>query len=451
LRGRRYHSPNAGLSWAQSSAPPGTPEVSRSSMWVAALSTVVEWYDFTLYLYFATVLSRVFFGGGATSLLATLAGFAIAYCMRPLGAMFFGHIGDRIGRQRTLMLSMMLMTLAMLATALLPGYAAIGPAAGGLLLLLRCFMAFSVGGEYTGVVAYLLEGARAERRGLITSLASAASEVGALLAVAISALTVGAMSAAHLDAWGWRIPFFAGALLAGCVWIARSTMEESPDFLRQVRQRSVPESPLRHTLAHHWPALLRTFAISALGSITYYVGITYVPAFLASSHILAEGRSLWLSAIAAVAVILVTPFAGALSDRVGRKPVLIWLGVASMLLPLSMFALMAGGGEWRVAIGAIVLACVAGGVSAVGAPATAEQFPGEGRLSGLALGVTMATALFGGLTPFLAELLVQRTGWGALPGAMIAAVALVVLPVFLTMPETQPRLSKIRAHAGSDF
>jgi len=413
-------------------------------MVVAALSTIVEWYDFTLYLYFATVLSRVFFGGGKTSLLATLAGFAIAYAMRPLGAIVFGHIGDRIGRQRTLMLSMMLMTLAMLATALLPGYTAIGPASGGVLLLLRCFMAFSVGGEYTGVVAYLLEGARAERRGLITSLASAASEVGALLAVAISALTVGAMSTAHLDAWGWRIPFFAGALLAGCVWIARSTMEESPDFLRQVRQRSVPTSPLRHTLSEHRPALLRTFAISALGSITYYVGITYVPAFLSSSHILAEGRSLWLSTIAAVAVIVVTPFAGALSDYAGRKPVLIWLGIASMLLPFSMFGLMAGGGELRIAIGAIVLACVAGGVSAVGAPATAEQFPGEGRLSGLALGVTMATALFGGLTPFLAELLVQRTGWIALPGAMIAAVALVVLPVFLTMPETQPRLARAK-------
>ena len=425
----------------------GAPEVSRASMAVAALSTVVEWYDFTLYLYFATVLSRVFFGGGDGSLLATLAGFAISYGMRPLGAMVFGHIGDRIGRQRTLVLSMMLMTLAMLTTALLPDYAAIGPAAGVLLLLLRCFMAFSVGGEYTGVVAYLLEGARADRRGLITSLASAASEVGALMAVAISALAVNAMSTAHLNAWGWRIPFFVGAALAGCVWFARSTMEESPDFLRQLKQHTVPESPLRYTLTHHRPALLRTFAISALGSITYYVGITYVPAFLSSSGILAEGRSLGLSTLAAVAVILVTPLAGALSDRIGRKPVLIWLGVAGMLLPLPMFGLMAGGGELPIATGAIVLACLAGGVSAVGAPATAEQFPGEGRLSGLALGVTVATAIFGGLTPFLAELFIRLTRWTALPGVMIAVVALAVMPALLTMPETHPRLVRVRARA----
>jgi len=427
-----------------------SPRVSRGSMIVATLSTVVEWYDFTLYLYFATVLSRVFFGGGENSLLATLGGFAISYAMRPFGAMVFGHIGDRLGRRRTLLFSMMLMTLAMLATALLPDYAAIGPAAGVLLILLRCLMAFSVGGEYTGVVAYLLEGARPDRRGLITSLASAASEIGALLAVALSALTVALMSAAHLDAWGWRIPFFVGAALAGCVWFARSTMQESPDFLRQMRQHTVPDAPLRHTLAHHKPALLRTFAISALGSITYYVGITYVPAFLTSSGILAEGRSLWMSSVAAVVVILVTPLAGALSDRVGRKPVLIGFAVASMLLPLAMFRLMGGGGDLAIAGGAIVLACLAGGVSAVGAPATAEQFPGEGRLSGLALGVTMATAIFGGLTPFLAELLIQQTGWNAVPGAMIATVALLVLPAFLTMPETRPGWHVTKTHRATN-
>lgn len=411
-------------------------------MTIAALSTVVEWYDFTLYLYFATVLARVFFGGGETSLLATLAGFAISYAMRPLGAVVFGHIGDRIGRRATLLLSMMLMTLAMLATALLPTFERIGPAAGGLLLLLRCLMAFSVGGEYTGVVAYLLEGARKDRRGLVTSSASAASEVGALLAVGVSAVTASVMPVATLDAWGWRIPFFVGAALAGAVWIARSAMEESPDFVRQVEQRTVPDSPIRHTLAHHRVALLRTFAISALGSITYYVGITYVPAFLTSAAVLDERHSLWLSTVAAVAVILVTPLTGALSDRVGRRPVLVGLAAAGVLLPLLMFSLMARGSEAQILAGAIVLACLAGGVSAVGAPATAEQFPGEGRLSGLALGVTMATAVFGGLTPFLAELFVRMTGWHAVPGAMIALVALVVLPVLLQMPETNPLMAK---------
>src|SRR3954465_1121461 len=183
------------------------PSVSRASMAVAAFSTIVEWYDFTLYLYFATVLSRVFFGGGEGGLAVTLAGFAVAYLLRPLGAMVFGHIGDRYGRRRMMLASMALMSGAMLATALLPTTAMAGPAAGWALLALRCVMGFSVGGEYTGVVAYLLEGAPPARRGLITSCAAAASEVGGLFAVGVSALSVHALAPGALAAWGWRIPF----------------------------------------------------------------------------------------------------------------------------------------------------------------------------------------------------------------------------------------------------
>ena len=413
-------------------------QISRGSLAIAAFSTIVEWYDFTLYLYFATVLARVFFGPGEASLLATLGGFAIAYLMRPLGAVFFGHIGDRKGRRHMMLLSVALMTAAMLATALLPTHSQIGAAAGILLILLRCVMGFSVGGEYTGVVAYLLEGAAPHRRGLIASSASAASEIGALLAVGMSALTVALLSEADLQSWGWRIPFFVGAALAGTVWIARSTMEESPEFHRQVSEQTVPDSPLRHSLANHRGAIGRAFAISALGSITYYVGITYTPAFMTSAGALSEQVSLWLSTVAAVIVILVTPFVGIASDRWGRKPVLAVLAIGSAILPMTMFSLMASGSHAHALLGALVLAALAGGVSAVGAVSTAEQFPGEGRVTGLALGATMATAIFGGLTPYVAQLLVERTGWAMAPGAMIAVVAVCVLPIFLIMKETAP-------------
>src|SRR5580765_5385667 len=419
-----------------------SPVLPPHSLAVAAFSTIVEWYDFTLYLYFATILSRVFYGGGSGSLLLTLGGFAIAYLMRPLGAVFFSHIGDKSGRRRMMLMSVALMTAAMLATALLPTRAAIGPAAGWLLLALRCVMGFSVGGEYTGVVAYLLEGAPERRRGLITSSASAASEVGGLLAVGISALTVSLLSTADLDSWGWRIPFFVGAALAATVWVARSTMHESPDFLRQQDEGTVPDVPLRHTLTHHRTGIARAFSISALGSITYYVGITYVPAFITSVGSLTESETLWLSTIAAVAVILVTPLIGALTDRIGRKPVLISLCLGSAALPITMFSLMASTSRSEALAGAVILAALAGAVSAVGAVATAEQFPGEGRITGLALGATMATAIFGGLTPYAAQLLVERSGWATAPGIMIALVALGVLPVLLTLRETAPSVRR---------
>ena len=412
--------------------------VSRGSTIIAAFSTIVEWYDFTLYLYFATVLSRVFFGAGAESLLIALAGFAVAYLLRPLGAIFFGHIGDRFGRRRAMLASVALMTVAMLAIGLLPTAAQIGPGTGVLLLLLRCVMGFAVGGEYTGVVAYLMEGAPAHRRGLITSFAAAASEVGGLLAVGLSALTVSIMSTVELEAWGWRIPFLFGAALASSVWIARASMEESPEFERQREAGSVPRHPLRHALQHHRVGIARGFAISALGSITYYVGITYVPAFLTTAGALGEGDALWLSTIAAVAVILVTPLTGLVADRWGRRPTLLALCAASALLPITMFSAMASGSLPAALTGAIVLACVAGGVSAVGAVATAEQLGGEGRLTGLALGATTATALFGGLTPWGAQSLIGTTGLAIVPGIMIALVALAVAPVLWAMPETSP-------------
>jgi len=419
--------------------PPEThPPASRQSLAIAAFSTIVEWYDFTLYLYFATVLSRVFYGGGSGSLLLTLGGFAIAYLMRPVGALFFGHVGDRRGRRRMMLMSVAMMTAAMLATALLPTRSAVGAIAGWLLLLLRCVMGFSVGGEYTGVVAYLLESAPLRRRGLITSSASAASEVGALLAVGVSALTVSLTSEAQLDSWGWRVPFFIGAGLAASVWVARSTMHESPEFRRQQAEGTVPAEPLAYALEHHRAGIARGFSISALGSITYYVGISYVPAFLTSAGALTERAALWLSTLAAVAVIAVTPLVGWWSDRAGRRPVLLTLCGASAILPATMFALMASGSPARALLGAVILAAVAGGVSAVGAVATAEQFRGEGRITGLALGATMATAIFGGLTPLVAQWLVERTGWSIAPGVMIAVVALCVLPVFLWMRETAP-------------
>lgn len=412
--------------------------ISRRSTIIAAFSTIVEWYDFTLYLYMATVLSRVFFGPGQGSLLVTLASFALAYLLRPLGAVVFGHVGDRFGRRPMMLISVAVTTAAMLGIALLPTRDQIGPAAGWLLLLLRCVMGFAVGGEYTGVVAYLLEGTPAARRGLITSLAAAASEVGGLLAVGVSALTVSAIGGGPLERWGWRIPFLIGALLAASVWIARSWMEESPDFASRQASGSVPTSPLRHALRHDRAGIARAFSISALGSITYYVGITYVPAFLTTSGSFRESDSLWLSTAAAVMVILVTPLVGLWSDHGGRKPVLLTLCACSALLPITMFSLMAGGSPAGAFGGVLILAALAGGVSAVGAVTTAEQFGSEGRLSGLALGATGATAIFGGLTPFVAQLLVARTGWPTMPGLMIAAVSLVVLPVLLTMPETSP-------------
>lgn len=416
---------------------PAPAQLPRSSIAIATFSTVVEWYDFTLYLFMTTVLSRVFFGGGDSSVLTALAVFAIGYLLRPLGALMFGHIGDRYGRRTVLLGSMAVMATAMLATALLPTRAAIGPAAGALLLGLRCVMSFSVGGEYTGVLTYLVEGAAPRRRGLVASLAAGASEVGALLAVAVAGLTTATFSGVALDEWGWRIPFLFGALLAFGTLLARSSMRESPEFESQRPERPAAHRPLNDALRGQRAALYRTFTISALASITYYVGITYVPTYLTSVSGAGEADSLGLSVIASVAVIAISPAVGALSDRWGRRGALLVLAGLSVVLPPVLFSLMSGGDRAAALSGAVVLACIAGGLSALGASANPEQFTTGSRLSGLAVG-TVATSVFGGLTPYLSQFVVQSTGWTTAPGALVSAVAVAALPVLLRLPETAP-------------
>ena len=407
-------------------------------MVIAAASTIIEWYDFTLYLYLVTILSRAFFGAASTGVAATLAGFALAYLMRPLGALVFGHVGDRYGRRTTMLASMALMTAAMLVTACLPTRAAIGPAAGGILIALRCVMAFAVGGEYTGVVAYLIESAPVKRRGLVTSLAAAASEVGALLAAGVSATLALALPTAALDAWGWRIAFALGAAMAGFVLVARMHLQETPEFERQRNAGSIPVYPAWQMLTHNLKPVARGFAISALGSISYYVGITYVPTMLISTGAMSEDRALVLATLAAAVVITVTPFVGLASDRFGRRPVLLAVTLLCAVLPVSLFAAMSGASFAQALGAAVVLAALGGAFSAVGAVTTAELLPGEGRLSGLALGTTAATALFGGLTPYLAQRWIDASGLRIVPGIMIACVALALLPVLWWLPETRP-------------
>jgi MHS family proline/betaine transporter-like MFS transporter len=404
---------------------------------------VVEWYDFTLYLYFVTVLARVFYGPGQGSLVLALAGFAVAYVMRPLGAVLLGRFGDRHGRRRAMMVSMAVMTVAMALTACLPTYAVAGPIAGWLLLALRCVMAFAVGGEYTGVVAYLVEGAPVARRGLVASLASASSEVGALAAAVVSAAVVATMPAATLDQWGWRVPFAIGAALAGLIWIGRSRMAESPEFVAAEAAGGLDDHPLARAAGAERAGVARGFAISALGSISYYVGVVYVPAFLTGSGAMTEAASLWLSTLAALAVIAVTPLAGLASDIYGRRPLMIGIAIVGALTPIALFPLMAHGGAALALCGAALLAAISGAWSAVAASATAEQFSPAARLTGLALGVTSATAVFGGVSPWLAHVLLTRTGQSWAPGAMIALIAALVVPVLWMMPETAPmRLSR---------
>src|SRR5882757_827226 len=345
--------------------------VMRRSIWIAAFGTVVEWYDFSLYLYLTPVMGRVFFHSEHSPIRTYLV-FAIAYLMRPVGAMFFGHFGDRMGRRISLVISAGVMAAAMAITALLPSYAQIGPYAGVLLLLLRALMGFSVGGEYTGILVYLLEVTGPRRRGYVASWAPATSQIGALLAVGLATLFTGQLSDGALDAWGWRVLYGVGALLATGMLLARRSLHETPTFDRLRAEGRISRAPMRDVLREQPRGVLAAFIMSALGSVSYYVAIGYVPTFLSDVVGSSPLSALALSTIVSAIVFAVTPLIGHLADVVGRKPVMVGTALAIALPALPLFAVLNTGRTGPTLAAMVALAVPAAAASAVFASAIPE-------------------------------------------------------------------------------
>ena len=411
----------------------------RRAVVAGSLGTIIEWYDFSLYVFLAPIYARVFFphAEGLEGVTATLGVFAVSYLARPLGGRGRLRALRRPGRSpKALLISAAIMSVALLLNGLLPSWNAIGVAAPVLLFALRLAMAFAVGGEYSGILVYLLESAEPTRRGLIASLAPATSGLGTLLAVGFTAVVTAVLSSQQVDSWGWRIPVELGAVLAVAILLLRSTMSETPAFRSMREAGRISHTPVRDALTTARRAVRVAFGLSAVGSISYYLGVTYVPTFLESVESAESSDALLWSTVATAVLLAVTPLVGLAADAAGRRSTLAltagWLIVAS----LPLFALLADASAAAALAGAIGLAIGEGAWSAAAASAIPEQFATRDRFSGLAIGYNLATAVFGGLSPLLATLLVSWTGWDLAPGVMLAVVALAALPMVLTLPET---------------
>jgi len=413
----------------------------RRGVVVGALGTIIEWYDFSLYVFLAPIYARVFFPGaeGIDGVIATLGIFAVAYLARPLGAVAFGHFGDRAGRRGALLVSASIMAVALLVNAGLPAEKTIGVAAPIGLLAIRLALGFAVGGEYSGILVYLLETASVRQRGLVVSFAPAASGIGTLLAVGSTAVVSALLTPQQVDDWGWRIPVLIGAALAGGILFLRTSLEETPAFRRMRESGHVSKRPVHDALSRARGAVFVAFALSAVGSIAYYLGITYVPTFLETVVGADHGKALVWSTIATAAMLVVTPLTGWWSDVSGRRRTLLWTATALIATSAPLFALLAVSGGDLALLAAVALAVGAGAWCAISASAIPEQFGTEDRFSGLAVGYNVAVAIFGGLSPLLATLAVEATGWDVAPGLMLALVAVLALPVVLRLPETARR------------
>ncbi|MDN6529021.1 MAG: MFS transporter [Brevibacterium sp.] len=411
----------------------------RRSMLVAAFGTIVEWYDFSIFFYVATILTTEFFGDRTDSLLLTLGVGAAGFLFRPLGAMVFGHLGDRVGRKSALVVSAVLMAVAMLGIAVMPTYEAIGIWAGVGMVFFRCLSGFSVGAEYTGIMVFLMESAGSKRRGLAASWAAANSEVGALLAVGSGAYLAATLSDEAMSSWGWRVLFVLGALLAALMIPLRRMMEETDTFKRlqqaekqQQREKRSPakhaRSPLLIAFIQQPRAILVAFLISSIGSVSYFLNSTYVPTYIEEVSQVKNSGSLALGTIAAVVAIVITPLFGIASDRFGRKKTLAVLMAVFILTTIPAYALLADGNSGVAIFGVAFLAVPAAGWSAVAAAMVPEQFTGTSRFSGMAIGYNVATVLFGGLSPLIATALMSSTGLTLAP-AIYATVIVVVAGV----------------------
>jgi MHS family proline/betaine transporter-like MFS transporter len=413
----------------------------RRSEIISAFGAVAEWYDFSLYIYLAPVYGRVFFGDGdaASQLTATFGVFAIAFLARPIGAVVFGSYGDRKGRKQSLSLSALIMAVALLVNGLLPSEATAGFVAVALLMAVRLAMGFAVGGEYSGILVFLVETATARNRGLVVSWAPTVAGLGSLLAVGVSAAVTAALDESALDAWGWRIPVLVGAALALSVYFLRRRLTETASFEQLQAEHTVSASPTREVARRARGPLLATFLICAVGSIAYYLNVTYVPTFLTGFTDTSAATALRWSTIGTAVMLVTTPAFGALSDRVGRRPFLL-VSAAMLAVATPLLFVVVEDATAVTAVAAVSgLAVVAGAWVAVSSVVIPEQFPAHVRFSGIAIGYNVAVAIFGGLTPFGATLLIDGTGRPLAPALIMSAAALLIVVPVLRLRETAGR------------
>jgi MHS family proline/betaine transporter-like MFS transporter len=413
----------------------------RKAIVGAAIGNTVEWYDFAIYGFLATYIAEKFFpsANGTAALLSTFAVFAVAFFMRPLGGFFFGPLGDRIGRQRVLAIVVVLMSLSTVGIGLVPSYDAIGVAAPVLLVLLRCVQGFSAGGEYGGGACFLAEYAPTRHRGLVVAFLVWSVVIGFLLgSVTVTALEA-VLSEDAMDAYGWRIPFLIAGVLGVVGLYIRLRLRDTPEFEALREAGEVAESPLREAVRTAWRPILQIAGLVVVHNVGFYLVFTYLPTYFTKTLGFTKTDAFFSITVAsAVALLLILPLA-ALSDRIGRKPLLVAGAVGFAVFSYPMFLLL-NSGSLGAAIGAHAgLAALEAVFVSASLAAGAELFATRVRSTGYSIGYNVSVALFGGTAPYVATWLVDRTGNELAPAYYVIAAAVVTLATVLTMRETAGR------------
>ncbi|MDB4916720.1 MAG: alpha-ketoglutarate transporter [Gemmatimonadetes bacterium] len=410
------------------------------SIFGGSVGNLVEWYDWYVYSAFSLYFAKVFFppASQTAQLLNAAAVFAVGFLMRPVGGWLMGRYADRHGRRAALSISVLLMCFGSLMIAVTPGYARIGVAAPVLLVLARLIQGLSVGGEYGASATYLSEIAGQRLRGFYSSFQYVTLVSGQLIALVVLLVLQRQLGNATLEAWGWRIPFAIGAVLAvAALWIRRG-IEETPAFRTSVasQEPTAARSSLRELL--QYPRQIATVVgLTAGGTVALYTFTTYAQKFLVNTGGWSKADASRISALTLLVFMLIQPVVGFISDKVGRKPVLITFGILGTFGTVPLMTALAATRDETNAFLLLVAALIAvSGYTAINAVVKAELFPTEIRALGVALPYAVTVAIFGGTAEYIA-LWAKNAGHEAWYFWYVTACVAMSLVVYSMMPETQ--------------
>ncbi|MBY0325211.1 MAG: MFS transporter [Reyranella sp.] len=398
------------------------------------IGNVLEWYDFAIYGYFAVSIGQNFFPSGdpVAQVLAAFGVFAAGFVMRPLGGLVTGLIGDRYGRRTALTVSVAAMAVPTFLVGALPNYEAIGIAAPILLTLLRMIQGLSVGGECTTSFTFLVENAPPGRAGLTGAIAMSGANLGLFAGSASGALMANLLPVEALHDWGWRIPFLAGVLVGGAGYFLRRHIQET-------NQPTHSRTPVTETFRNHKRLLLRIAGLAAFGTVSFFLMFLYVVSWLQLVDGVAPERALDINSFSMAALIPTMVAAGWLSDRIGRKPLLIFATVSGFIGAVPFMWLMHHPDPLLIVLGQLGFVIVLAPALAAQPALLVESTPPAVRCTVISLGFNASAGMLGGFAPLAAAWLVHRSGIDLSPAFIAMAVAVISFVAVLTFRETNPR------------
>lgn len=414
----------------------------RRAVGAAALGNAMEWFDFGVYGYIAVTLGKVFFpdGNPAVQLLATFATFTVAFLVRPIGGAVFGPLGDRYGRQKVLAATMIMMAAGTFSIGLIPSYERIGIGAPILLLLARLLQGFSTGGEYGGAATFIAEYSTDRKRGQMGSWLEFGTLAGYISGAAVVTLLTTLLTQQQLLDWGWRVPFLVAGPLGLIGLYMRMKLEETPAFRAytdsvEAKGRDSTNG-FRELFVTHWRQLLKCVGLVLVFNVTDYMLLTYMPSYLTVTLGYGEAKGLILILVVMAVMMPLNVVGGRLSDRLGRKPMIIGACLALLVLSIPCMMLIDSGNTWLIFLGLMLL-----GVALVcftsSMPSTLPAlFYTPVRFSALSIAFNVSVSLFGGTTPLITAWLVHKTGDHLVPAYYLMAAAAIGVITMLFVRET---------------